>query len=633
MSVIAKVNAYANNEVGYIAWTLSDSIPGCLGFEISRIYVSGGDADAPDGTERVLAAWVPFTGQDNPKWLPQTTAVWPVQKLTWRDLTVRQRRDRAELRKAGVTLKYRVRAVVPAVPGLTPVANIPAKNYDGDTVPLAYVDDGLVSDEITITSQFGNLQVSFNNGILSTQWLKHTFETKEGKPLSAQALRPLIGTPGNIYRKYLTGDALPMLKQLLECAAADHGEVYLALYELGDRELVDLIVANAPRVHLILSNSSAGRTSRLWDEGNADNRKIVHKANLAEMIDRMFNNRHIGHNKFVVYVQGGKPKSVLTGSTNWTPNGLCAQSNNQLIIQDETVAGQYLDYWHALKLDTEDFAEPSEEGAATSNKQGKDLRAENAGELPTTKVDSTTITPWRSPNTLLVTKGTKTPPDLSAVYSLMRKAKHAIFFAVFMPSVKGATSIVEEAINLGENDSSLLVYGSVSDPKVMPNYIARCDGSDDGESDSVDEKQKHPATIGNANVHSVRAAALVKGDIVGDCETELQSAGNAIIHDKIVVIDPLSPDCVVITGSHNLGYKASYENDENLVIMRGNPLVAQAYMVHLLDLYEHYRYRASQLEQHNKGEKLWSGFLDRNDRWLAEYMTGDKRALSQYLGR
>jgi hypothetical protein len=293
----------------------------------------------------------------------------------------------------------------------------------------------------------------------------------------------------------------------------------------------------------------------------------------------------------------------------------------------------YLDYWQALKLDTADFAEPSEDGAATSNKQGKDLRTENAGELPTTTVDSTTVTPWRSPNTPQVTKGAKTPPDLSAVYSLMRKAKHAIFFAVFMPSVKGATSIVEEAINLGENDSSLLVYGSVSDPKVMPNYIAPGDGGDDSESDTGDEKRKQPATYDNANVHLVQAAALVKGNIVGDFETELQSAGNAIIHDKIVVIDPLSPDCVVITGSHNLGYKASYENDENLVIMRGNPQVAQAYMVHLLDLYEHYRYRAAQLDQHNKGEKLWSGFLDRNDRWLANYTTGDKRALSQYLGR
>jgi phosphatidylserine/phosphatidylglycerophosphate/cardiolipin synthase-like enzyme len=47
--------------------------------------------------------------------------------------------------------------------------------------------------------------------------------------------------------------------------------------------------------------------------------------------------------------------------------------------------------------------------------------------------------------------------------------------------------------------------------------------------------------------------------------------GQAIIHDKIVVIDPFAENCVVITGSHNLGYKASYANDENMLIIKGKP--------------------------------------------------------------
>ncbi len=67
----------------------------------------------------------------------------------------------------------------------------------------------------------------------------------------------------------------------------------------------------------------------------------------------------------------------------------------------------------------------------------------------------------------------------------------------------------------------------------------------------------------------IRAAAIK--DLVGDFQRELLSAGHAIIHDKIVVIDPMSEtDCVVITGSHNLGFKASYANDENMLVLRGN---------------------------------------------------------------
>ncbi len=42
-------------------------------------------------------------------------------------------------------------------------------------------------------------------------------------------------------------------------------------------------------------------------------------------------------------------------------------------------------------------------------------------------------------------------------------------------------------------------------------------------------------------------------------QKELLKAGFAITHDKIVVIDPFADDCVVVTGSHNLGYgRTSY---------------------------------------------------------------------------
>jgi len=44
--------------------------------------------------------------------------------------------------------------------------------------------------------------------------------------------------------------------------------------------------------------------------------------------------------------------------------------------------------------------------------------------------------------------------------------------------------------------------------------------------------------------------------------------GTAVGRDKMVVIDPLPANCVVAAGSQNLGFKASYENDENLLIIK-----------------------------------------------------------------
>lgn len=97
------------------------------------------------------------------------------------------------------------------------------------------------------------------------------------------------------------------------------------------------------------------------------------------------------------------------------------------------------------------------------------------------------------------------------------------------------------------------------------------------------------------------------------------------------MIDPLSPDCTVVLGSHNLGFKASYCNDENLVMVTGDQALAEAYAVHVLDVYDHYRFRAIQSERQQKRQKGWSGFLDGDDSWLEPYVEGEKGALTRYF--
>ena len=131
--------------------------------------------------------------------------------------------------------------------------------------------------------------------------------------------------------------------------------------------------------------------------------------------------------------------------------------------------------------------------------------------------------------------------------------------------MQGSNRIIGEAVSIGKNNASILVYGSVSDPMAMPNYVPPKQGAPAG------DKTPQLATYDVGNVHVVRASALGVEDIVGDFEKELLTVGQAIIHDKIVVVDPLSEDGFVAMGSHNLGYKASYQNDENLLcaIVRG----------------------------------------------------------------
>ena len=607
MSIIA-ARAYGNNEVALIAWWLDAPLANCLGFEITRIYLDTGE-------ERVLAAWVPFQGQSNQGWQPQTTSVWPVQKLFWRDLTVRKRRDQATRRDAEARVKYRIRPLVPAAPGLTPVTNIPVKTYSGNPVPLAYADGGLETDPIMITTKHGNVSAAFTNGILSTQWLAHALgnPTKDG-------LITAIREENNPIRTYLTGDVLGMLRKLLELAGQENGaQVKLALYELADQELLNLLVAHSRQVRIILSNSSKDKSGG-WDSENSAARGQLHATPGLEIYDRMFNNAHIGHNKFAVLIGGdGSPKAVMTGSTNWTYSGLCAQSNNAVIIESPEIAKEYSDFWDRLLYDTKSFQVPSPPSRSTKNVQGPNLREQNANPPPELPLpDHTAITLWCSPNTSEATKpkDPDIPPDLAAVYSLMRKAQDVILFAAFLPSVAGKTSIIEEAISIGAKDPALIVYGAVSNPMAMPNY---------------EQGEPKPNVYDNGNIHIVRADALSKGDLVGDFEAELLSAGFAIIHDKIVVVDPLSENGLVVLGSHNLGYKASYENDENLLIIRNNPTLVQAYAVHVMDLYEHYRFRAVQQEQQEQGNEKWDGFLSLDSKWLDASLQPDKGSLARYF--
>jgi phosphatidylserine/phosphatidylglycerophosphate/cardiolipin synthase-like enzyme len=612
MAKIVSARAYSNNEIAFIAWSLDEAIDGCVGFELTRI-------DTDSGEEVAVAAWVPFEGQHNREWLPQTTSVWPVQRLMWRDLTVRKRRLDTERRPGDVHVKYRVRAVGKAAPGLPPVTSVPEKTYEGPVIDLAYLGDAVESNITFVSTKHGNVRAAFTNGILSAQWLEKALNA-DGK--TVQNIRDEIARVDSPLRAYLTGDVLGFLREFLERDGKER--VSLALYELADAELQEVIRTQHKRARLILSNTSKNKAG-VWDEENAPFREELVTLLGASKTDRMFNNGHIGHNKFAVFGSS----EVMTGSTNWTSSGLCAQSNNAVVIESDDLAGAYLDYWQRLREDSADFAAPDPAGHSTTNKQGAKLRQANSTPVDVDLDDGTHITFWASPNTKRTTTDRETrPPDLVDLLARMENAKEAILFAVFLPSQSGKTGIVGDAVDIGRNNPDILVYGAVSDPTAMPNYVPKT--KDEG--GNVEDPGASPPTYDRLNVHVVRAAALVEGDLVGDFEKEIlkPSGAHAIIHDKIVVVDPLSDDGFVAMGSHNLGYKASYENDENLLIISNNKSLVQAYAVHVLDLYDHYRFRAALLDMKNKGVTAKDGFLVTDDSWLGKWM-GHKGDLSRYL--
>jgi phosphatidylserine/phosphatidylglycerophosphate/cardiolipin synthase-like enzyme len=96
-----------------------------------------------------------------------------------------------------------------------------------------------------------------------------------------------------------------------------------------------------------------------------------------------------------------------------------------------------------------------------------------------------------------------------------------------------------------------------------------------------------------------------------------------------------------MTGSHNLGPKASSENDDNLLIVENAPGLAAEYAVNVLGIYGHYKSRhnaavaakAAAGAPGGAGPAAWSGLQDA-DTWQDEFFSGDKkRELDFWFGK
>ena len=559
-----KVAVLHSNDVVFLAWQYDEAIPKCLGFSVRRK-----DLGKAGSGFQALPAWVGWQGGSNADWKPQNTDLWPVQKFNWRDFTA----------QPGSSYQYQVVPMTGTKDALTPANDL-----------------ALTTEEVHLTPDTANnVEAYFNNGILSTQSIAHYLPPGSTGAPSSSALLQHINTPGDSLRNSLAGQMIDAVTSLLKRAQKEGGECYMALYELDDEELIQTIIATGKQVHVVLSYSTTNgdpdpkAKSAPKKDAAPSSRQRLHDAGI-DIYDRMLPVADIGHNKSIVYVDAqGNAAAVLAGSTNWTQTGLCAQSNNSVIIENPAIAALYLDYWNRLKADT------TKAGDDPKALQAADFRsANNKPNL----VGNTTV--WYSPNTKSKSKPAKAvmPTDLSAgakkpadapgdmfeVFQAINAAKQAVIFLEFMP---GTPSVLDVIKNVEQANPGLFIRGAATDPKAIEKF---------NEKNPITTELFHRGAGGKPDkVFETGAAATAVNDQFAYWKKELLKSSpgaHAIIHDKIVVIDPLSEtDCVVVMGSHNQGYKASYANDENLVIFRGNRPLAMAYATHVMDVYDHYRWR------------------------------------------
>lgn len=437
--------------------------------------------------------------------------------------------------------------------------------------PMA--DDGqggfaLLSDQasawtapVVVSGSFGNgISACFNRGTLMSQVVSRMAGAATVAAL--KALKTKLADPGYPGRRYLSGDARHMLLSFLADADRRGDAVFAALYEVNDAELVQALAVFGARAHLLLGNGSgtaADKVAVLAAAGVQIRRRDLSKKGASSPSV---------HNKFVVACRpdGQKPSRVLTGSTNWTVTGLTTQLNNVMLIERPKTAARFLAQWRAM--------------AVAGNDMPAALKLANAQPLKD------------GPVTTLFSATSK-QADFAQVLELIAGAKNGLFFLMFMP---GTSPLLKALQARAAGPDGLYTRGVVSQV-----YVTR-DGPDEG---SEPDLLSHKAlVVGNGgktvtlNDKPLQPDGLPGDNLPSWAREEFdrrmfRAAGlMAIVHSKVIVIDPFSANCAVVTGSHNFSPSASARNDENLVIVRGNNALSKAYALHIDGVRDHFAWRA-----------------------------------------
>ena len=571
MSIDLRV--YDNGDHACLVWLPSDGkpVPGCRGYAVRRLC---------DGKESYLHGFVGFTDQD--KLDPAAPWKFPLQRCMWWDYGV----------VPGNVVRYSV---------------VPVVGPDKGHLKLARGSASALTKAMTISGQTTpSVSAYFNKGIVAAQWVTRAL-AKIGKNAK---LADQIGAIDNPLRNALSGLLRPQLLALLTDARKTGGHVYAALYELNDPELIAALTALGKNCHLLLANGA------FKPPDNDENMQV--RADLRSKVDlhdRLVTSGHFAHNKFVVVCDGNDtPLRVLSGSTNWTKTGLCTQANNGVIVDNAELAAAFLDQWKLLK--------------AAGNAYPASLAKANSA-AKTVEVDGCRITQWFAP--------TSGGQDLAYARGLIDAAEDGIMFLFFNP---GAFVAADQP-----NKWTLLQNILARHQQGTPNFnaglymrgvvnqeIAGLTGPAAEGADATDKGARldpsavdNPVTLfsgGDRPPQRLTREAMVPKNIktaFHDWEAEMLGTG-VHIHSKVIVLDPFGKKPVVMTGSHNLGYKASTKNDDNLMIVEGNAPLAAAFAANIIAIYQSYRWNAY-VEANRQDPAAWHGLVD-NDTWQDGYLKG-----------
>lgn len=283
-------------------------------------------------------------------------------------------------------------------------------------------------------------------------------------------------------------------------------------------------------------------------------------------LGRESNPSYISHNKFLVLGKAGTPQEVWTGSTNITAGGIYGHSNVGHLVRDRAVARKFLNYWERLRDDD----------------QASELRLWNEQNSPLPAgAPAPGCTPLFSPR--------RSNAALTWYARLMDQARQGVFFTAAF----GINKVLDEVLL---EPKGYLRYCLLEKP--------------DAEMQLMERDPDNRFAVGSL-IQDTALERWLSEQLTG-LNTHVR-----YVHTKYMLIDPLSDDPIVITGSANFSDASARNNDENMLVIRGDTRVADIYLGEFMRLFNHFRFR--QVVTARGGDSGARPHLSSDDRWVRPY--------------
>ncbi len=417
--------------------------------------------------------------------------------------------------------------------------------------PGALVTHAQVSIPITTESPAtGDHDIFFNRGVAASQEYVRRFGSRAPEkvgPLPTDYLR----NPAFVW---LSRGLYEALVGFVESADPAHDGLRIAAYEF----------AFAPFLQVLKTAVDRGVDIRIVYDGREDekgvpgrfNREAVEAAGLtAVSVERTRPKSVISHNKFIVRLRDGQPESVWTGGTNFSDGGIFGHSNVAHFVENPAVAAKFLAYWDVLVTDPDHAT------------------------LVAAVEAISTLPPARPP------KGT------TAIFSPRRDLAALDLYAAY---AMGARRGLMMTFAFGMNDAFKTVYRSSTAPFRLALLEKKTRPMKAGPARKAEEEAIQRLRNMKENVFAV-GSTIGSNGIDGWVKERLSGLNSNVryIHDKFMLIDPLGNDPIVVAGSANFSAASVEDNDENMIVVRGNKRVADIYLGEFMRLWSHHAFRES----------------------------------------